>query len=101
MVLLIISIVCLPLSPTNLLRASADEGAGIASIYSSDIGSETASGQVARSAIASRFSAWRRLGLLGHGRELRPVGPDVGHLMRDDQMMRGVHGDLDVIAHDT
>ena len=45
MVLLIISIVCLPLSPTNLLRASADEGAGIASIYSSDIGSETASGQ--------------------------------------------------------
>ena len=45
MVLLIISIVCLPLSPTNLVRASADEGAGIASIYSSDIGSETASGQ--------------------------------------------------------
>lgn len=42
----------------------------------------------------------RRLGLLGHGRELRAVGYDV-HLMRDDQMMRGVHGDLDVIAHDT
>ena len=38
----------------------------------------------------------RRLGLLGHGRELRAVGYDV-HLMRDDQMMRGVHGDLDVI----
>ena len=45
MVLLIISIVCLPLSPTNLLRASADEGAGIASIYSSESGSKTASGQ--------------------------------------------------------
>ena len=33
-------------------------------------------------------------------RELRSVGPDVGHLMRDDQMMLGVDGDLDVVAHD-
>jgi hypothetical protein len=45
MELFIIAIVCLPLSPTNLIRASADEGAGIASIYSSESGSKTASGQ--------------------------------------------------------
>ena len=60
----------------------------------------------ARSAVATKrltkratITSW--WGLLGHGRELRTGGPDVGYLMRDDQMMRGVHGDLDVIAHDT
>jgi hypothetical protein len=47
---------------------------------------------------ARRFQ--RRFRLLGHVRELRPVGPDVGHLMREDQMMRGVDGDLDIVAHD-
>jgi hypothetical protein len=36
----------------------------------------------------------RRLGLLGHGRELRSISPDVGHLMRDNQMICGVDGDL-------
>ena len=43
----------------------------------------------------------RRFGILSYRRELRPVGPDVGYLMRDDQMMCGVDGDLDVIADDT
>ena len=42
----------------------------------------------------------RRLRPLGHGR-LRPVVTDVGHLMRDDQMMLGVDRDLDVVADDT
>jgi hypothetical protein len=42
----------------------------------------------------------RRFRLLGHVGELRPVGADVGHLMRDDQMMLGVYGDLDVVAYD-
>jgi hypothetical protein len=42
----------------------------------------------------------RRFRLLGHVGELRPVGADVGHLMRDDQMMLGVDGDLDVVAYD-
>jgi hypothetical protein len=42
-----------------------------------------------------------RLRLLGHGRELRQVAPDVGHLMRDDQMMLGIDGNLDVVAHNT
>src|SRR5207237_8811825 len=27
--------------------------------------------------------------------------PNVGHLMRDDQMMRNINSDLDVVAHDT
>ena len=40
----------------------------------------------------------RRLRPLGHGRKLRPVVTDVGHLMRDDQMMLGVDRDLDVVA---
>ena len=43
----------------------------------------------------------RRLRPLGHGRKLRPVVTDVGHLMRDDQMMLGVDRDLDVVADDT
>jgi hypothetical protein len=47
---------------------------------------------------ALRFQ--RCFGLLGHVRELRPVGPDVGYLMCDDQMMFGVDGDLNVIAND-
>ena len=29
------------------------------------------------------------------------VAPDVGHLMRDDQMVFGVDGDLDVVADNT
>ena len=29
----------------------------------------------------------RRLGFVGHMCKLRPIGPDVGHLMRDDQMV--------------
>ena len=32
--------------------------------------------------------------------KLRPIGPDVGHLMRDDQMVLGVDGDLDIVAND-
>src|SRR4029453_499281 len=43
----------------------------------------------------------RRLCLLSHGRELRPVGPDVGYLMRDNQVMLGIDRNLDVVAHDT
>src|ERR1700704_2191806 len=42
-----------------------------------------------------------RFRLLGHVRKLRSVGPDIGHFMCDDQMMLGVDGDLDVVAHDT
>ena len=37
----------------------------------------------------------RRLRLLGHMCQLRPVDPDVGHLMHNNQMMCGVDGDLD------
>ncbi len=48
---------------------------------------------------ARRFQRYLRL--LGHVRELRPIGPDVAHFMRDDQMMLGVDGDLDIVAHDT
>ena len=33
------------------------------------------------------FRFQRRLHFLGHARELGPVGPDVCHLVRDDQMM--------------
>jgi hypothetical protein len=43
----------------------------------------------------------RRLGLLGHGRELRSISPDVCHLMRDNQMICGVDGDLNVVADNT
>ena len=32
--------------------------------------------------------------------KLRPVGADVGHLMRDDQVMLGVDGDLHIVADD-
>ena len=42
----------------------------------------------------------RRLRPLGHGRKLRPVVTDVGHLMRDDQMMLRIHRDLHVVADD-
>jgi hypothetical protein len=41
------------------------------------------------------------LRLLGYMCKLRPVAPDVGHLMRDDQMVFGVDGNLDVVADDT
>jgi hypothetical protein len=34
-------------------------------------------------------------------RELRAVGADVGHLVRDDQMMLGVDRDLHVVADNT
>src|SRR5436190_4521952 len=36
-----------------------------------------------------------------HMRELRPVGSDVCYLVRDDQMVLGVDGDLHVVTHDT
>jgi hypothetical protein len=42
----------------------------------------------------------RRFGLLGHMCKLRAIGPDVGHLMRDDQMVLGVDGDLDIVTDD-
>ena len=39
---------------------------------------------------------------IGHVTTLSPdrVAPDVGHLMRDDQMVLGVDCDLEVVAHD-
>ena len=37
---------------------------------------------------------------LGHAGELRTVIADVGHLMRDDQMMLGIDGYLNVVADD-
>src|SRR6516164_5941529 len=40
------------------------------------------------------------LRLLGHACKLRPITPDVGYLMRDDQMVFGVDRDLYVVAHD-
>src|ERR1700730_6040615 len=42
----------------------------------------------------------RILRLLGHAGELRAVGADVGHVMRDDQMMLGIDSHLHVVAHD-
>src|SRR3979409_2746722 len=42
-----------------------------------------------------------RFRLLGRVRKLRSVGPDIGHLMCDDQMMLGVDGDMHVVADDT
>ena len=39
-----------------------------------------------------------RLRLVGHVRKMRLVGADVGHLMRDDQMVRRIHGRLHVVA---
>jgi hypothetical protein len=35
------------------------------------------------------FAFQRRLRLLGHVRQLRAVGADFGHLVRDDQLMLG------------
>src|SRR5690349_18391045 len=43
----------------------------------------------------------RHFRLLGHMRELRPVGSDVSYLVRDDQMMLGVDDNLRVVTHDT
>lgn len=36
----------------------------------------------------------RRFRLLGHARELRPVGADIGHVMGNDQLVLGVDGGL-------
>jgi hypothetical protein len=33
--------------------------------------------------------------------KLCSVAPDIGHFMRDDQMMFGVDCDLNVVTHDT
>src|SRR5262249_44626151 len=41
------------------------------------------------------------LRLLGHACKLRPVTSDVCHLMRDDQMMFGIDGDLNIVADNT
>src|SRR6266700_2296260 len=38
------------------------------------------------------------LRLLGYMCKLCPVTPDIRHLMRDDQMVFGVDGDLDIVA---
>ena len=38
------------------------------------------------------------LGLAAHGGQLRPIAADIGHLMRDDQMVLGIDGDLHVVA---
>ena len=38
---------------------------------------------------------------LGHACKLRPVAADVGHLMRDDQMVSGIDGDLNIVTDDT
>ena len=37
--------------------------------------------------------------LLGHDRELRSISPDVCHLMRGNQMICGVDGDLNGLRH--
>jgi len=36
-----------------------------------------------------------------HLGELPVVGPDIGHLVRDDEVVLGIHGSLDVVAHKT
>jgi hypothetical protein len=46
-----------------------------------------------------RFQSCFRL--LGHMGKLCSVAPDIGHFMRDDQMMLGVDGDLNVVTDDT
>jgi len=46
------------------------------------------------------FCLQRVFRLPGHTGKLRPVGTDVGHLMRDDQMMLGIDGHLHVVADD-
>jgi hypothetical protein len=38
--------------------------------------------------------------LCRHGRELAAITAFIGHLMRNDQMMFGIDGRLDVVAHD-
>ena len=38
--------------------------------------------------------------LAAHRGQLRPVAADIGHLVRDDQMVLGVDGDLHVVADD-
>ena len=38
--------------------------------------------------------------LLPHRGQLRPVGADVGDLVRDDQMVLGIDGHLDIVADD-
>src|SRR5208282_6484766 len=43
----------------------------------------------------------RRFRLLGHMGELRPIGSLIGYLMRHDQMMLCLDGNLDVVAHNT
>jgi hypothetical protein len=49
-----------------------------------------------QAALAHRLARGQR-----HLRELRVIGPDVRHLMRDDQVVLGVHGYLDVVAHES
>lgn len=48
-----------------------------------------------------RFDLHRLTGLLGHRAKLITVVTDIGHLVRDDQMMLGIHRGLYVVTHDT
>src|SRR6266853_4695864 len=47
------------------------------------------------------FRLQRRLCFLGHARELGPVSADVGHPMRDDELMLRVDSGLHVVADDS
>jgi hypothetical protein len=50
---------------------------------------------------AATSVAWSFFGVWSAAAGDYVVSPDVGHLMRDDQMMCGVDGDLDIVADDT
>ena len=41
------------------------------------------------------------LGLLGYMSKLCSIAPDIGHFMRDDQMMLSVDRDLDIVSDNT